>query len=88
MDCPNCSSRRTYVNDTRRSHGRVWRRRICRDCAARFTTWEIYDESFRRQEIGEQELQRIERKKARIEQELEQSLAALRRQRGGELAAV
>jgi len=41
--CQNCGSLNTYCIDSYpRSDGTVYRRRICADCAARFSTTERY----------------------------------------------
>lgn len=41
MTCPYCSSTNIYVSDTAQgTDGKVYRRRHCRDCNARFRTVE------------------------------------------------
>ena len=40
MKCPHCGSGTTNVIDTREAHDAIRRRRVCRDCRQRFTTYE------------------------------------------------
>lgn len=44
--CPECESKLVAVIETRSSHGRVKRRRECKDCLRRWTTYEITAEEF------------------------------------------
>ena len=39
--CPKCSSVKSYVVDSRAAFDMIRRRRICNDCKARYTTYEI-----------------------------------------------
>ena len=46
MRCPKCSSSETAVTDSRekkRAGGIVYRRRRCKKCYHRFSTYEVYD---------------------------------------------
>jgi len=42
MQCPKCGNDKTIVQDTRPRHNNreVWRRRMCINCAYKFTTFE------------------------------------------------
>ncbi len=40
MKCPFCESSDSHVVDTRDAHDRIRRRRECKDCGQRFTTYE------------------------------------------------
>lgn len=44
MDCPECGNA-SRVLDSRAVEGRVYRRRICKTCEFRFSTYEAYDET-------------------------------------------
>ena len=42
MNCPKCNSRKIEVNDSRPSEmNSIRRRRICRECGYRFTSYEL-----------------------------------------------
>ena len=41
MRCPHCHSDHNRVNDSRRRDGTIWRRRVCSDCGAKFTSYEV-----------------------------------------------
>jgi transcriptional regulator NrdR family protein len=43
-----CFHHETEVYNSRRYNGRVWRRRRCRDCTERFTTYEVTSEEFKK----------------------------------------
>jgi transcriptional regulator NrdR family protein len=40
--CPHCGSRRSVVADTRQSNHAIRRRRHCRNCKQRYTTYESH----------------------------------------------
>jgi hypothetical protein len=42
--CPACGSGRLYVKDTRSTTGYVRRRRNCKDCGARATSYEVIEQ--------------------------------------------
>lgn len=44
MICPNCGSDDLQVLDTRACNGGIRRRRNCKDCDTRFTTYETISE--------------------------------------------
>lgn len=48
MKCPQCDSMNTYVKDSRPKEDEtmVNRRHECRDCGHRFTTYQIYKETY------------------------------------------
>ena len=48
MRCPNCNSLNTYVKDSRpkQEETRIVRRHECRDCGYRFTTYQIYKDTY------------------------------------------
>ena len=48
MRCPNCNSLNTYVKDSRPKDDEtmISRRHECRDCGYRFTTYQIYKDTY------------------------------------------
>lgn len=46
MNCPDCSSHRTTVRDTRDYADYRRRRRRCEECGCRFSTYEVRSEVF------------------------------------------
>jgi transcriptional regulator NrdR family protein len=48
MICPNCGSERTEIIETRASGENERRRRRCRECRCRFTTYEITKKAYNR----------------------------------------
>jgi transcriptional regulator NrdR family protein len=41
MNCPNCNYDGVETVDTRQAHTRVVRRRKCKTCEYKYTTWEM-----------------------------------------------
>lgn len=39
--CPVCKSENIYVIDSRKQEGSIRRRKLCKNCEARFTTYEV-----------------------------------------------
>ena len=58
-DCPECGSSDTHIVDTRSIREAVRRRRQCRDCRQRWTTYEITAEVFERLSRRAQAYQRL-----------------------------
>lgn len=50
IPCPKCNSIRNTVKDSRAKEDRIRRRRECAGCSQRFTTYEVYDTTFREME--------------------------------------
>lgn len=46
MICPNCQAMKTRVIDSRVVKGATRRRRVCKRCRQRWTTYEITDKAF------------------------------------------
>lgn len=48
MKCPKCNSLNTYVKDSRPKDDEtmISRRHECRDCGYRFTTYQIYKDTY------------------------------------------
>jgi len=44
LPCPECNGR-TRTLETRIARGNVRRRRVCKECSIRFTSWELDDTS-------------------------------------------
>lgn len=41
--CPVCKSENVYVIDSRKVDGSIRRRKLCRNCESRYTTYEVSD---------------------------------------------
>ena len=41
--CPVCKSENVYVIDSRKQEGSIRRRKLCRNCESRYTTYEVSD---------------------------------------------
>ena len=67
MKCPYCSTNDNHVLDTREAADGVaiWRRRECRDCEGRFTTYERIEESPRKVKKKDDRREDFDRQKIR-----------------------
>jgi transcriptional regulator NrdR family protein len=46
MQCPNCKCEDLKTVDSRSSDGMIRRRKECKGCGGRFTTWEITEKEY------------------------------------------
>lgn len=64
MNCPICDSQ-TNVIDSRKSEGKIRRRKQCKRCLVKFTTYEIMDQDY--EDIVKQKHRLLEQVKTRSE---------------------